>query len=112
MKLKKLLSIGLITVLTGSMLVGCSNSKDSKDLKDSNPVKEDKIKITMITDVGGVNDKSFNKNALEGLEKAKKDLGVDVKCIESKQEADYANNIKTAVRNFLFFHFFNRKICS
>lgn len=94
MKLKKLLSIGLVTVLAGSMLVGCSPSKDSKD---SNSGGDDKVKVTMITDVGGVNDQSFNQSAWEGLEKAKKDLGVDVKYIESKQESDYANNIETAI---------------
>lgn len=94
MKLKKLLSIGLVTILAGSMLVGCSPSKDSKD---SNSGGDDKVKVTMITDVGGVNDQSFNQSAWEGLEKAKKDLGVDVKYIESKQESDYANNIETAI---------------
>lgn len=94
MKLKKLLSVGLVTVLAGSMLVGCSPSKGSKD---GNSGGNDKLKVTMITDVGGVNDQSFNQSAWEGLEKAKKDLGVDVKYIESKQEADYANNIETAI---------------
>lgn len=94
MKLKKLLSIGLVTVLAGSMLVGCSPSKDSKD---SNSGGDDKVKVTMITDVGGVNDQSFNQSAWEGLEKAEKDLGVDVKYIESKQESDYTNNIETAI---------------
>lgn len=94
MKLKKLLSVGLVTVLAGSMLVGCSPSKGSNDSKSGG---DDKLKVTMITDVGGVNDQSFNQSAWEGLEKAKKDLGVDVKYIESKQESDYTNNIETAI---------------
>ena len=34
------------------------------------------LKIGMVTDVGGVNDQSFNQSAWEGLQKAKKELGI------------------------------------
>lgn len=53
------------------------------------------IKIGMVTDVGGVNDQSFNQSAWEGLQKAKKDLGVKVSYQESKQDADYPANLET-----------------
>ncbi|MEG2789591.1 MAG: BMP family ABC transporter substrate-binding protein [Romboutsia sp.] len=93
MKFKKLLSLGLVTILAGSMLVGCSSpSKDSEKAG-----KEDQLKVTMITDVGGVNDQSFNQSAWEGLQKAEKDLGVKGNYIESKQESDYATNVETAI---------------
>ena len=51
----------------------------------------------MVTSVGGVTDNSFNQSAWEGLQKAKKDLGVNVSYIESKQEADYTTNLEAAV---------------
>ncbi len=51
----------------------------------------------MITDVAGVNDQSFNQSAWEGLERAKKELGVEIKYLESKQDADYATNVETLV---------------
>ncbi|WP_373599568.1 BMP family lipoprotein [Paraclostridium bifermentans] len=95
MKFKKLLSLGLVTILAGSMLVGCSSS----DEKEGAAGGDDKLKVTMITDVGGVNDQSFNQSAWEGLEKAEKDLGVEANYIESKQESDYATNVETAVDN-------------
>jgi basic membrane protein A len=52
-----------------------------------------KLKVGLVTDVGGVNDKSFNQSAWEGTQKATKEFGWDVKFIESKQPTDYEKNI-------------------
>ena len=46
------------------------------------------LKIGLITDVGGVNDGSFNQSSWEGLEKAGEDLGVTVNYLESATDAD------------------------
>jgi basic membrane protein A len=52
-----------------------------------------KIKVGLVTDVGGVNDKSFNQSAWAGAQKGTKEFGYDVKYIESKQPTDYEKNI-------------------
>ncbi|MBI5034469.1 MAG: BMP family ABC transporter substrate-binding protein, partial [Chloroflexi bacterium] len=52
-----------------------------------------KLKIGLVTDVGGVNDKSFNQSAWAGVQKAAKEWGWDAKFIESKQPTDYEKNI-------------------
>jgi basic membrane protein A len=53
------------------------------------------LKIGMVTDVGGVNDQSFNQSAWEGLQRAKKELGLKASYQESKQDADYPANLET-----------------
>lgn len=53
------------------------------------------LRVGMVTDVGGVNDQSFNQSAWEGLQKAKTELGVKVSYLESKQDADYPSNLET-----------------
>ena len=53
------------------------------------------FKIGMVTDVGGVNDGSFNQSAWEGLQRAGEDFGCEVKYIESKGDADYVPNIES-----------------
>lgn len=53
------------------------------------------LRIGMVTDVGGVNDQSFNQSAWEGLQKSKKDLGIKASYQESKQDADYQSNLET-----------------
>jgi basic membrane protein A len=54
-----------------------------------------KMRIAMVTDVGGVNDQSFNQSAWEGLKRAEKDFGAEVAYKESRQDADYAPNMET-----------------
>ena len=54
-------------------------------------------KIGLVTDVGGVNDQSFNQSAWEGLQKAQKDFGVEVSYLESSTDSDYASNIETFI---------------
>lgn len=57
------------------------------------PVAAKTIRVGLVTDTGGVNDKSFNQSAWTGVQKAMKDFGVDAKFIESKQPTDYEKNI-------------------
>ncbi len=78
---KKLLVLLILAVL---VLAGCGQAK-----------KETGIKVAMVTDVGGVNDQSFNQSAWEGLQRAEKELGVTVNYVESKQDADYKPNMET-----------------
>ena len=92
MKLKKLIALGLATVMSASMLVGCGAKSDSNASTDNG----DKVfKVGMITDTGGVNDESFNQSAWEGLQKAEKDFGIEVKVIESKQASEYLQNMES-----------------
>ena len=93
MKFKKVVSLLTATIVSTSLLVGCSNSKTSGNTGSS----DDQITVAMITDVAGVNDQSFNQSAWEGLQRAEKELGVKVKYLESQQDSDYATNIDTLV---------------
>jgi basic membrane protein A len=53
------------------------------------------LRVGMVTDVGGVNDQSFNQSAWEGLTRVKKELGIKTSYQESKQDADYPANLET-----------------
>lgn len=57
--------------------------------------KKSGLRTGMITDVGGINDQSFNQSAWEGMVRAKKELGATVSYQESRQDADYASNLET-----------------
>jgi len=49
--------------------------------------------VGLVTDVGKVDDRSFNQSAWEGVQCAQKNLGADVKFIETTDPRDYAKNI-------------------
>ncbi|MFU0828780.1 MAG: Bmp domain-containing protein [Lachnoclostridium sp.] len=74
-----------------------TESADSGSASSDSANSGKKFKVGMVTDVGGVNDGSFNQTSWEGLQKASKDLGVEVKYLESETDADYAPNIETFV---------------
>lgn len=54
---------------------------------------EDVFCVGLVTDVGEVDDKSFNQSAWEGVQQAEKELGAQVKYIETKDAKDYGPNI-------------------
>ena len=88
MKFKKLIALSASALIVASSLVGCGNSETAK---------KETIKVGMVSDVGGINDESFNQSAYEGLKQAEKELGIEIKVIESKQASEYIGNIETLV---------------
>ena len=53
------------------------------------------IKVGLVTDISGINDRSFNQLANEGVQRAKSDLGADVRVLTSKSNADYVPNLSS-----------------
>ena len=81
--MKKLLSIALVLCMVLAFAVPSAFAAD-------------KVKIGMVTDVGGVNDHSFNQFAWAGLKAlAEEDDSFEVAYLESKTDADYQTNINT-----------------
>jgi basic membrane protein A len=70
---------------SGSSSSGSSSSSDTAK----------KIKVGLVTDIGGLNDRSFNQLANEGLTRAKSELSVDTRVLTSKSNADYVPNLST-----------------
>lgn len=50
-----------------------------------------------VTDVGGIDDNSFNQTAWAGVQMAESELGSNVRFLESQAETDYAPNINAFV---------------
>lgn len=59
---------------------------------------EGKLVVTMVTDTSGIGDKGFNEIAWRGLTRARDELGVVIKKIESSDPANYVKNLATASR--------------
>ena len=84
---KRLLVFFMIAAMVLS-LAACSG-------KEKAPVET--YKVGLVTDLGGVEDQSFNQSAWEGLQRAEEDFGVEVNFLSSSTDADYAPNIETFV---------------
>jgi basic membrane protein A len=88
------LVLGVVAAGCGSADKSSSNGTGSSSSSSSSSTKKS-IKVGLVTDIGGLNDRSFNQLANQGLERAKSDLGVDTKVLTSKSDADYVPNLSS-----------------
>lgn len=103
MKTKKSLALFALTVGASAILAACGGSSSSSSNASSSNSTEN-FKAVMVTDTGGIDDKSFNQGAWEGLlewgqANGGKTKGNGVDYILSKSESDYTTNLNTAVLN-------------
>jgi basic membrane protein A and related proteins len=73
----------IFIAITSFTFFSCKRTDDKNETSDSS-----KMKIGLVFDVGGRGDKSFNDAAFKGLERAKKDFGIDFEVIDPGEGAD------------------------
>ena len=83
--------------LLAALALGIAACGDDDDDGDGGGSSSDKpsIKAGVVTDIGGLNDRSFNFLANKGLEDAEADLGVQGRVLISKSNGDYVPNLTT-----------------
>ncbi len=82
--MKKLHFVMAVLVVASMVLTACGGGAASGG----------GLKVGMVTDLGGIDDKSFNATAYAGIQKAIDELGIEGKYLESTQQADYEKNIQ------------------
>ena len=87
--MRKYLALLLAAMMVLALAAGCSNDATGGETAKT-------YKIGMVTDVGGVNDKSFNQTSWEGLQGLDPEV-FEVAYLESKTDADYQTNINTFI---------------
>src|SRR3972149_2536623 len=84
---KKLYFVFAVLIIAAMVVPACSSKPDCS--------KPDVFCVGLVTDVGKVDDKSFNQSAWEGVQQAKNDLDANIKYIETTDSKDYAKNLAT-----------------
>jgi basic membrane protein A len=82
-------------LILGVVAAGCGEDEEEPAGGGTGSSQEEKpaIKVGLVTDIGGLNDRSFNQLANEGLERAKSELGVEGQAVTSESNADYVPNL-------------------
>ncbi|MEO3743907.1 BMP family ABC transporter substrate-binding protein [Plantactinospora sp. B5E13] len=84
--------VGVLAV--GGLALGAAACGQAPEENNAGGTAAEKYTACMVTDVGGIDDKSFNTSAWAGLEAAKAaDSNIDIKYVASKAEADYEPNL-------------------
>jgi basic membrane protein A and related proteins len=79
-------------------IAACGDDDDDGDGGGDGAAQEpaaESIKAGVVTDIGGLNDRSFNFLANKGLEDAEKELGVEGRVLISESNGDYVPNLTT-----------------
>jgi basic membrane protein A len=71
--------------LAGVAISACSHPKSVAE--------GGRVRLAMVTDVGGLGDRSFNDGAYRGLTAAKAEFGADIAVLISRSAADYQPNL-------------------
>jgi basic membrane protein A len=87
----------VVALALSVVLAGCGGAKQQPAAPQTEaPKTEEKkpaFKVGMSTDVGGLNDESFNAAAYAGLKKMEAE-GATIKAVESKRNEDYETNFR------------------
>jgi len=90
--------------LAATVVAGCGSDSSSSGSGSSSSgssgssgsgTQGKKIKVGLVTDIGGLQDRSFNQLANEGVQRAQQQLGVQVRVLTSKSNGDYVPNLST-----------------
>lgn len=89
------LGLAAVAAISGLVLAGCGEPPAEND----GAKEEKKFKACMVTDIGGVDDRSFNASAWAGMQAAsKQDSSIEVDYVTSEAESDYEPNLKQQVQ--------------
>jgi basic membrane protein A and related proteins len=89
--------LAAFVLILGVVAAGCGDDDDDggggSGAAGGQTEEKPAIKVGLVTDIGGLNDRSFNQLANEGLERAKSELGVEGQVVTSESNADYVPNL-------------------
>ncbi len=95
MKSSRLIALVLGAILATAVAVGAGYVGNSKAASSTQRATKT---VALVSDIGKFNDKSFNQSQLQGLNKAKSQLGIKTIALQSNSVSDYIPNLTTAVR--------------
>jgi basic membrane protein A len=73
--------------------------EEAEETTEGDCASEDVFCVGLVTDVGEIDDKSFNQSAWEGVQQIEEQFGAQVDYIETKDAKDYAANIDLFAEN-------------
>jgi basic membrane protein A and related proteins len=87
----------LVLVLGAALAAGCGSDDEESggDSAAQSQPEQKTIKVGMVTDIGGLNERSFNSLAYAGLKRGESELGAEIRALTSKSNADYVPNLST-----------------
>ena len=90
--------VAALALVLALVAAGCGGNSKNNAGGTTTTSEMKHVTVALISDVGHFNDKSFNQSQLEGLNKAKSDLGITAIPLQSNSASDYLPNLTSAIR--------------
>ena len=87
------IAISMLVIALGVIGTGCGKRPEGAGGDGGDSKGGGGPKVGLVTDLGGLNDRSFNALANKGVETAKQELGATGVILESKSASDYEKNL-------------------
>ena len=99
-KLLRFLLVAVLALTVGAVAACGGDDDSSSSGSEATPTQSaaKKVKIGLVTDIGGLNDRGFNAAAYKGLKRAKSELGAEIRVITSSKNSDYVPNLSSLAR--------------
>lgn len=92
-------SLALLGVLVLLVAAGCGGGgKKSSANTTTSGTAGSNLKIGLVTDIGGLNDRGFNHLSYVGLLRAQRELGIEQRVYQAKSTQEYVPNLSTFAR--------------
>ena len=92
MRIKRFLPLALVAIAVVALAIVAGSARASSQ---GHHAAAAPLKVGLVTDIGGLNDRGFNHLAYVGLQAAQKKLKVSGRVLESKSAADYVPNLSS-----------------
>ncbi|MGZ4418896.1 MAG: BMP family ABC transporter substrate-binding protein, partial [Gaiellaceae bacterium] len=92
-------SAALLGVLVLLIAAGCGGGGKKSSADTTTATTGSNMKVGLVTDIGGLNDRGFNHLSFLGLVRAQRELGVKSLVYQAKSTQDYVPNLSTFARD-------------
>jgi basic membrane protein A len=91
-------SLALLSALVLLVAAGCGGGGKKSSATTTSGTGGSNIKVGLVTDIGGLNDRGFNHLSYVGLKRAEAELGLQQRVYQAKSTQEYVPNLSTFAR--------------
>ncbi len=88
----------LATLMLALAAAGCGGDEGGEEGQPAQQ-EEESIRVALVSDTGGLDDRGFNEFSINGMERAEEELGVNGRIFESRSADDYLPNLTSAAED-------------
>jgi basic membrane protein A and related proteins len=77
---------------------GCGGGGEKKSSETTGQGAKEQMRVGLVTDVGGLNDRGFNHLSFVGLQRAEREFGIKQRVFQAESTQEYVPNLSTFAR--------------